>query len=110
MNKRFVNLSIRYKLYAIVVFTCLAALLFALLFAFLSQRHLYQRQIVDEVRTLTQIIAENSQAGISFEDTAALNTILSSLAAKPEVISARISDLQGTVLGIYTTGRSYADV
>lgn len=57
---------------------------------------------------MAQVIAENSQAGISFEDSTALNTILNSLTAKPEIISARISDLNGTVLGIYTTNRSYS--
>ncbi|MDO5675542.1 MAG: response regulator [bacterium] len=108
MKNWFLNLSIRYKLYTIVVFACLVALFFALLFSFLSQRHLSRLQLTNEVRTLAEIIAENSQAGISFEDNAALNTILNSLNAKPEVISARISDLNGTVLGVYTTVRSYS--
>ena len=107
MKKWFLNLSIRYKLYAVVIFACLTALMFALLFSFLSQRYLAQRQLVDEVRALAQVIAENSQAGISFEDSTALNTILDSLGAKPEVINARISDSYGTVLGVYTTERSY---
>ncbi len=108
MKNWFLNLSIRYKLYAVVVFACLIALLFALLFSFLNQRHLSKLQLTGEVRTLAQVIAENSQAGISFGDSAALNTILDSLAAKSEVISGRISDLNGTVLGVYTTGRSYS--
>ncbi len=110
MKEWFLNLSIRYKLYAVVIFACLVALLFALLFSFLSQRYLSQRQLVDEVRTLAQVIAENSQAGISFEDHSTLNTTLSSLSAKPEVISARISDLNGTVLGVYITDRSYSEL
>ena len=108
MKNWFFNLSIRYKLYAIVVFACLIALLFSLLFSFLSQRHLSKLQLANEVRTLAQIIAENSQAGISFEDSAALNTILNSLSAKPEIISGRICGLNGTVLGVYTTDRSYS--
>ena len=74
MKNWFLNLSIRYKLYAVVVFACLIALLFALLFSFLNQRHLSKLQLTGEVRTLAQVIAENSQAGISFGDSAALNT------------------------------------
>ena len=81
MKNWFLNLSIRYKLYAVVVFACLIALLFALLFSFLNQCHLSKLQLTGEVRTLAQVIAENSQAGISFGDSAALNTILDSLAA-----------------------------
>lgn len=107
MKKWFLNLSIRYKLYAIVIFACLTALLFALLFSFLSQRYLAQKQLVDEVRALAQVIAENSQAGISFEDSNALNTMLDSLGAKRQVLKARISDTSGTVLGVYDTARSY---
>ena len=84
MKNWFLNLSIRYKLYTIVVFACLVALFFALLFSFLSQRHLSRLQLTNEVRTLAEIIAENSQAGISFEDNAALNTILNSPLNNPQ--------------------------
>ena len=102
MKKWFSQLSIRYKLHAIVLLCCTLALLLVMLASFGSQWYLVRKQIADEVRTLAMVLAENCSAGIAFEDRPALATILQSLAAKPDVMVGRIFNAKGELYAEYT--------
>jgi len=101
MRNWFLQLPIRFKLHVIVLLSCTIAMLLVMIASFLSQWFFVRQQLADEVRTLAMVIAENSSAGIVFEDRSALNTILHSLTAKPNVISGRIYNIHGELYAEY---------
>jgi signal transduction histidine kinase/DNA-binding response OmpR family regulator len=101
MKKWFFQLPIRFKLHVIVLLSCSIALLLVMLASFASQLYLVRQQVADEVRTLAMVLAENCRAGVTFEDRTALNTILQSLTAKPNVLVGRILNSSGAILAEY---------
>jgi signal transduction histidine kinase/CheY-like chemotaxis protein len=105
MKNWFLHLPIRYKLHVIVLSSCTFALMLVMVASFCSQWFLVRKQIADEVRTLAMVIAENCSAGIAFEDRPALNNILNSLAAKPNVISGMVYNAQGELFAQYPGDR-----
>jgi signal transduction histidine kinase/DNA-binding response OmpR family regulator len=116
MKTWFFRLPIRSKLHVIVLLSCAIALVLVMLASFAGQWHLVREQRADEVRTLAMILAENSRAGIAFDDRDALETILRSLAAKPNVLVGRVLDAKGKIVAEYerdpaesATGHAEAD-
>lgn len=91
----FRKLPIRHKFNVIILLACSVALLLTTTISCLSQWYLIQRQLHSELQTLSSVIAENSSAGLAFEDTSTLNTILASLANNPSVLHAGIYSLEG---------------
>jgi signal transduction histidine kinase/DNA-binding response OmpR family regulator len=101
MKKWLFRLPIRHKLHAIVLVSCAIALAPALLTSFAGQWRLMRQQRADEARALAMILAENSRAGIAFDDREALKVILRSLAANPNVLRGRILNAKGVVAAEY---------
>ncbi|ADW19026.1 integral membrane sensor hybrid histidine kinase [Desulfobulbus propionicus DSM 2032] len=101
MKNRFFQLAIRNKLYVIVLLSCTIALVLVMLASFATQWYLVRKQLADEVQTLAMVIAENSSAGIAFEDREALQIILRSLAAKPNIVAGRILNAKGELYAEY---------
>ena len=97
----FTALSIRRKMYVIILLSCTIALIFATLVALTGQRYLFSKQLSRELKILAQVIGENSRAGVMFGDAGALDSILASLAEKPDVIQAYISDADDLILATY---------
>jgi signal transduction histidine kinase/CheY-like chemotaxis protein len=97
----FTSLAIRKKLHVIILLSCSIALIFATIVALASQTYLFRQQLTSELKILSQVIGENSRAGVMFRDTHALDTILGSLAEKPNVIQASISDADESLLATY---------
>jgi len=95
MKTWFAHLSIRYKLHLIVLLACTIALLLVMVGSFSGQWVMIRQQTTDEVRTLGKIIAGNCSAGVAFEDRTALHSIVSKLAAKPNIILAQVYSVQG---------------
>lgn len=101
MSLFFQKLPIRYKLNYIILLTCALVLLLTSLVTFFNQWHLAKQQNLEELQTLSQIIAENSQAALTFQDVDTLNKILSSLAAKPGIIQSSIYSAEGGLVAKY---------
>ena len=97
----FLRLSIRSKLYSIVLVASTIALLMAASASFFIQQCLLGKQLRDEIQTLANVIAENSQAGLAFEDHKALDAILHSLNAKSSITEAKIFGRNGEVYAHY---------
>ncbi len=110
MKRWFAHLSIRFKLHVIVLLACSIALVLVMLSSFASQFYLVRQQVADEVRTLARVLAENCRAGVTFEDRQALDTILQSLSAKPNVLVGRILTNKGEVLAEYTSASGAQEV
>jgi len=96
MKTWFQQLPIRHKLNTIILLACSMALLLTTVVSFVSQQYLIRKQLRGELETLSSVIAENSRAGLAFQDKATLETILASLSAKPSIVHAGIysMDLQ----------------
>jgi len=90
MKTWFKKLPIRHKLNAIILLACSMALLLTTVLSFVSQQYLNRTQLRGELQTLSSVIAENSRAGLAFQDKNTLNTILTSLSAKQSIIYAGI--------------------
>nr|WP_321466200.1 response regulator [uncultured Desulfobulbus sp.] len=101
MKTWFAHLPIRYKLHLIVLLACTIALFLVMVGSFTGQWFMVRQQNADEVRTLGRVIAGNCSAGVAFEDRTALRGIVRTLAAKPNVIVARVYAVQGTLLAGY---------
>ncbi len=102
MKNWFQQLAIRYKLYGIVLLACSVALLLTTSVSLISQRYLVREQLSGELQALSTVIAENCKAGIAFNDKKALSTILHSLAAKPAIITGRVTDASGELYAEYS--------
>ncbi len=97
----FQQLPIRHKFNTIILLACSLALLLTTSVSFVSQWYLVRKQLRNELQTLSSVIAENSRAGLAFEDTSTLQTILASLAANPSVIHAGIYSRKGVLFADY---------
>ncbi len=101
MKNWFQQLPIRHKLNTIILLACSVALLLTTAVYFISQWYLIRQQLQEELHTLSSVIAENSRAGLAFQDNAALKTILASLANKPSIFAARIYSVSGDPVAEY---------
>jgi signal transduction histidine kinase/DNA-binding response OmpR family regulator len=102
MKTWFQQLPIRHKLNTIILLACSVALLLTTAVYFISQWYLVRKQLQGELQTLSSVIAENSRAGLAFQDSAALQTILSSLAAKSDIVHAGIYSAEGELVTDYS--------
>ena len=78
----------------------LAVLLITLVFAFGEIVTEYQ-DMRDQLRTLTEVIGENSRAALSFDDHENARATLAALHAQPNIAAARLFDSQGRMLADY---------
>ena len=101
LQRAFLKLPIRFKLYCIVLLASTIALLLASSASFFIQQHLIQKQLRDEIQTLADVISENSRAGLAFEDKKALSEILHSLVAKKSISGAIILGKDGSIYAEY---------
>lgn len=109
MMTRFTLLPIRHKLNIILLVTCSVALLLTTVVSVLSQRYQARKHLRGEMLTLAQVLADNSRAGLAFQDKSTLTNILASLAAKPDVIYAEVENAEGEIFARYTHRQSYAN-
>lgn len=101
MRKRFGNLSIKRKILLIIILT--SALSLFLSFAAYTANNiiLFKSRQVRRMATLAQIIADNSQAALSFNDTATAEEIINSLRADARIQSAALYRKDGRILAAY---------
>ena len=109
MKRWFLRLSIKFKLYTIVLLASTLALLLATSASFIIQQQLVRKQLRDEIKTLADVIGENSRAGVTFEDREALKIILHSLNAKESITAGRIYGHNGDLLAEYERGGQKSD-
>lgn len=97
INRWFIRLPIRFKLYVIVLLSCTFSLVLATSASFFLQQQQIRKQLHNEIQTIAIIMSENSRAGVVFEDRQTLTTILQSLEAKPSIITAKIFGKSGNL-------------
>ncbi len=95
------NMAIRHKLVAIIMFTCVLALVIAGL-TFMTCQYFSTRQaMVKTLQTQATMIANNCEAAVTFEDAADAEEILSAFQAQSSVLFACIFDNNGNIFAKY---------
>ena len=97
MRKRFYKLPISTKMILILCFACGIALVLTTATSLISQVYMAKTQMKRELSTLTQILAQNSRAGLAFRDSRSLTKLLSSLETKKTILKAVVVDEGGNV-------------
>jgi signal transduction histidine kinase/HPt (histidine-containing phosphotransfer) domain-containing protein/ActR/RegA family two-component response regulator len=110
MKTWFKQLPIRHKLNTIILLACSLALLLTTLVSFVSQQYLNRIQLRGELQTLSSVIAENSRAGLAFQDRETLATILVSLSAKSSIIHAGIYSMDLELFAEYKNSAFSEDI
>ena len=103
---KFRDLPIRRKLITIISLAAGLGLLLNLIFFTAADLRAKRNSLESQLKGLAQIVAQNSVAAIRFDDPGAAMTTLAGLAARPEVVSARITLSNGRVFAQYLSVRA----
>src|SRR5437763_4996053 len=97
----FRNLSIKRKQTLILLLTSGAALLLACAAFMTYEVAIFRKAMVRNLSTLAEIIANNSTAGLEFNDVKAVQETLSALAADRGIVGASVYTKDGEVFAVY---------
>src|SRR5260221_5307929 len=98
----FANLSIRAKLFGIVLLTTSMALVVAGLMIVVYDSVAFKQQKLNDMSTEADMIGAISSAALIFNDAKAAQEYLATLKALPEVVAATLYDDKGKVFAIYS--------
>lgn len=104
------NISIFAKLIYIQMLTAITVVLLisaAYVYVYFQERKISK---VENLKSLTQVIATNVSSAILFEDNETAKMILSDLKAKTDIISAEIRDENGKVFAFYSKDKNQTKV
>jgi PAS domain S-box-containing protein len=95
--------SIRTKLIVIIMFVTLCAVLGGGVFTLYQQDRQYRSQLLNEITTIANILAENSRSALAFNDAVDAIEVLGSLKSRPAISHAYILTPSGAVFAHYTS-------
>lgn len=93
---------LRTKLKLVIVSTCILTIILVYSGFFLYEHITFKKILVRDLSTKADIIAENSNAALTFRDSTDAARILNSLASQPQIISAAIYDDSKMLFAAYT--------
>lgn len=96
------DVPIRRKLVLIIMLTTGGALILAGIGLLTLDYLRFRREMVTDLQTLAEIIAQNSTAALSFQDPRAAQETLAALRAKPSVLAASLYDRKGALFARWT--------
>jgi len=97
------NMGVGRKLVLIAMTTTIVALLIACLTFAIFERYRVKKSLVNDMSTLSTLIAERSNAALAFNDPDLAKESLKSLRAKPNITSACIYTDEGVLFSTYYT-------
>jgi signal transduction histidine kinase len=103
------DVPIRRKLVLILMLTTGGALLLAGAGLLTLDFFRFRQEMVTDLRTLAEIIAQNSTAALTFDDAAAAQETLAALGAKPPVLAASLYDEHSTLFARWSRAGGTAD-
>ncbi|MBI5187053.1 MAG: response regulator [Nitrospinae bacterium] len=103
------NLNLKNKLRAIILLTSSAALLIACAMFIAYDQALLRKNMVRDLSTLAEIIADRSTAAIAFNDPVSAKETLSALSAKQSIVTSCIYEDTGQMFTCYFRGTQKAD-
>lgn len=92
---------IRWKLIAIILVVTLFGLTVVFAGMTVSNRIMFERRLANDMAVLAEIVSDNSQAALSFDDPAVAKTILAALRANRQIVRAILYDAQGQRFASY---------
>ncbi|MGF1613057.1 MAG: response regulator, partial [Gammaproteobacteria bacterium] len=92
------DLSITNKLQVLMVSIAASALIVAAGVGLVHETYSFRQSLVENLRTLAEMIGSNSAAALIFEDPTAAEKTLSALSFSPDVVAARIYAQDGALL------------
>ena len=98
---QFRNLSVKHKLRLVVMATVTVALLCACAAVLAYDRIAARDSMQNDLQTMAQMLAANSTAALSFDDSKVASELLSTLSAKRPIVSAAILGGSGSPLATY---------
>ena len=90
--KLFEYQPIRKRLKLVIISTCVIAIIFVFTGFFIYEYVSFKKILANDISTKGDIIAENSNAALTFQDSTDAARILNSLASQPHIIAAAIFD------------------
>ena len=94
--RTFRNLPVKHKITAITLLTILVvSLISSTVFVTIESRGA-RRAMVEQLKTITGILADNSTAALVFDDPASAEETLSALRAEPNIVWARVDRTNGS--------------
>jgi signal transduction histidine kinase/CheY-like chemotaxis protein len=103
------NLSLKNKLRAIILLTSSVALLIACGMFIAYDQGLLRKNMVRDISTLAEIIADRSTAAIAFNDPVSAKETLSALSAKQSIVASCIYGDTGQMFNCYFRGAQKTD-
>lgn len=92
---------IRWKLIAIILIVTLVGLAVVFTGMIVSNRMMFERRLANDMTVLADIVSDNSQAALSFDDPNVANKILAALRANRQIVRAILYDAQGRQFASY---------
>ncbi len=108
--RRFSDRPVRQKLVLIVMLASGGALLAANAGLFIFDLFRSRNDLVRDLQSLAEVVAQNSTAALSFDDAKAAGETLGALRAKPAVVAARIYRAKGEQFADYFRGEIRRDL
>lgn len=96
----FKSLPIRFKLNLLLILTTATALAIASTVFFLNDMLASRRSLVNQLEVLSQVVADNSVAAVTFHDNESAAEVLRALKREPAVMNACIYDDSGDVFAL----------
>ena len=100
------NLPVKQKITAITLFTILVVSLLSSTVYVVIESGRARSALVDELKTIAGIVADNSTAALVFNDPSSAEETLSALKAKTDIIGAAIFRRDGSLFATYAAGSS----
>ncbi|MCD6527962.1 MAG: EAL domain-containing protein [Desulfuromonas sp.] len=101
LKKTIKNLPLRYKLNSIIVAVTAITISLVSIAYYIHQNQVIKEEATVELATLSRIYSDSCTAALSFDDKNGVTTLLSSLAAKPNVRAASVLDKNGNIFANY---------
>lgn len=95
------NKPIRTKLKLVILSTSVLTIVLVFAGFFIYEHVTYKKILVNDLSTKADIIAENSNAALTFRDSVDAVRVLNSLASQPGIIAAAIYDNEGNIFATY---------
>lgn len=93
--------SIKLKLIAIILLLTLFGLTIVFVGMTINNRVMFERRLANDIKVLADIIGDNTNAALAFNDTATATEILSALRAKPRIRHAIVYNVHGQRFAAY---------
>src|SRR3972149_9782391 len=93
---------IRSKLKLVIISTCVLTVILVVAGFFTYEYVTFKKILIDDLSTKADLIAENSNAALTFRDYTDATRILNSLVSQPHITAAAIYDKNKTIFASYT--------